>query len=100
MPPHQYDQRSRGLAHPHVKTNNPVRELQAFGHRRGWTIFDAVSSPAEPCNVSSSTREWSATSNPAIFEKAITRKFDYTDVAQAPEGAETDAQARFERLAD
>lgn len=86
---------------PHVKTNNPVRELQAFGQsvwldyiRRSFITSGALQRLILDEGVVG------VTSNPAIFEKAITGSSDYTDaLRRLQKEPRLDAQARFERLA-
>lgn len=83
-----------------VQTANPLRALSDYGQsvwldyiRRSLLVTGELRRLVEEDGVSG------VTSNPSIFEKAITGSADYEDILNSAEARRLDAKALYERIA-
>jgi transaldolase / glucose-6-phosphate isomerase len=79
---------------------NPLRALQLFG-QSVWLdyIRRTLITSGELRRLINEDGLRGVTSNPSIFEKAITGSSDYVDILEAPESRTLDAKALYEKLA-
>ena len=79
---------------------NPLRALQVFG-QSVWLdyIRRSLITSGELRRMIDEDGLRGVTSNPAIFEKAITGSSDYKSFLEAPDARSLDAKALYERLA-
>jgi transaldolase / glucose-6-phosphate isomerase len=79
---------------------NPLRALQLFG-QSVWLdyIRRTLITSGELRRLINEDGLRGVTSNPSIFEKAITGSSDYVDVLEAPESRKLDPKALYEQLA-
>jgi transaldolase/glucose-6-phosphate isomerase len=79
---------------------NPLRSLQVFG-QSVWLdyIRRSLITSGELQHLIDDDGVRGVTSNPAIFEKAITGSSDYQDLLQSPASRTLDANTLYERLA-
>ena len=79
---------------------NPLRALQLFG-QSVWldSIRRSLLTSGELQHLVDEDGVRGVTSNPAIFEKAVTGSSDYTDILEAPGAASIDATVLYETLA-
>jgi len=83
-----------------VATTNPLIELQQFGQSI-WLdyIRRSLITSGELQRLIKEDGLRGVTSNPAIFEKAITGSTDYKELLDSPEVQKLDAKSLYERLA-
>src|SRR5882724_5017337 len=84
-----------------LKTTNPLQELSKYG-QSAWLdyIRRSLITSGELKRMIEEDGLGGVTSNPAIFEKAITGSTDYSDTLQElQQHKELDAMALYERLA-
>jgi len=83
-----------------VATTNPLIELQQFGQSI-WLdyIRRSLITSGELQRLIKEDGLRGVTSNPAIFEKAITGSTDYKELLDSPEAQKLDAKSLYERLA-
>ena len=79
---------------------NPIRGLLTFG-QSAWFDFirRTLLTSGELKRLIAEDGLRGVTSNPAIFEKAITGSTDYADLINAPENKSLDAKALYEKIA-
>jgi transaldolase / glucose-6-phosphate isomerase len=79
---------------------NPLRALELFG-QSVWldSIRRSLLTSGELQHLVDEDGVRGVTSNPAIFEKAVTGSSDYTDILEAPGAASVDAAVLYETLA-
>ncbi len=79
---------------------NPLRALQVFG-QSVWLdyIRRSLITSGELRRLIDDDGLRGVTSNPSIFEKAVTGSTDYTELLEAPEARTLDAKPLYERLA-
>src|SRR5678815_1835814 len=79
---------------------NPLRALQLFG-QSVWldSIRRSLLTSGELQRLVDEDGVRGVTSNPAIFEKAVTGSSDYADILEAPGAASIDAAVLYETLA-
>src|SRR6516225_310940 len=79
---------------------NPLRALQVFG-QSVWLdyIRRSLITSGELRRLIEEDGLRGVTSNPAIFEKAVTGSFDYQTILERPDFRRLDAKALYERLA-
>ncbi|HTD23433.1 MAG TPA: bifunctional transaldolase/phosoglucose isomerase [Terriglobales bacterium] len=83
-----------------VATTNPLLELQQYGQSI-WLdyIRRSLITSGELKRLINEDGLRGVTSNPSIFEKAITGSTDYKDLLDSPEAQKLDAKSLYERLA-
>jgi len=83
-----------------TSTTNPLLELQQFG-QSVWLdyIRRSLITSGELQRLIKEDGLRGVTSNPAIFEKAITGSTDYKELLDSPEAQKLDAKSLYERLA-
>ena len=82
------------------RSTNPLRELHQFG-QSPWLdyIHRNLVASGELARMIADYGLMGVTSNPAIFEKAISGSADYDDLLGQSAGAERNAEAIYERIA-
>ncbi|HTC79127.1 MAG TPA: transaldolase family protein, partial [Terriglobales bacterium] len=83
-----------------VATTNPLLELQQYGQSI-WLdyIRRSLITSGELQRLIKEDGLRGVTSNPAIFEKAITGSTDYKELLDSAEAQKLDAKSLYERLA-
>src|SRR6266498_3543503 len=83
-----------------IKTTNPLVEMLGYGQSVWYdNIRRSLITSGELERMIEEDGLRGITSNPAIFEKAITGSTDYVDAIQALAGSGLDAKTLFEQLA-